>query len=139
MQMSNNKGISAFPEGDNVFEWAATITGPAGSPYEGMTFKLKLRFPADYPFTAPTVTFVTPVFHPNVDTVGNICLDILKDKWTAAYSVSTMLLSLQALLQDANCASPLNGPAAQLWPETKAFRAQAVKKYNEATGASLQA
>lgn len=137
--MSGNKDISAFPEGDNVFEWAATIKGPAGSPYEGMTFKLKLKFPADYPFTSPTVTFVTPVFHPNVDNAGNICLDILKEKWTAAYSVSSVLLSLQMLLQDANCASPLNGPAAQLWPDATAFRALAVKRYNEATGGALKA
>ncbi len=46
--------------------------------YEGLTFKLSLKFPANYPFTAPTVTFDTPCFHPNVDEAGNICLDILK-------------------------------------------------------------
>lgn len=40
--------------------------------------------------------FETPCFHPNVDHHGNICLDILKDKWSAAYSVRTVLLSLQA-------------------------------------------
>jgi ubiquitin-conjugating enzyme E2 C len=130
--MSGNKEITAFPEGDNMFEWAATVKGPGGSPYEGMTFKLKLKFPADYPFTSPGVTFTTPVYHPNVDSAGNICLDILKDKWTAAYSVSTVLLSLQALLQDANVTSPLNTPAAQMWPDAKAFRVAALKRYTEA-------
>ena len=51
---------------------------------------------AEYPFKAPAVRFETPCFHPNVDHHGNICLDILKDKWSAAYSVRTVLLSLQA-------------------------------------------
>lgn len=76
--MSGSKEVSAFPEEDNVFQWAGNIKGTQGTAYEGMTFKLRLVFPADYPFTAPKVTFVTPCWHPNVDTAGNICLDILK-------------------------------------------------------------
>jgi len=47
--------------------------------YEGLTFKLSLKFPTGYPYEAPTVTFNAPCcFHPNVDQYGNICLDILK-------------------------------------------------------------
>ena len=46
--------------------------------YEGLTFKLSLKFPTSYPYEAPQVTFLTPCFHPNVDQYGNICLDILK-------------------------------------------------------------
>lgn len=137
--MSGSKEHSAFPEGDNIFEWAATLAGPPDSPYAGMSFKLKLRFPPDYPFAPPAVTFVTPVYHPNVDAAGTICLDILGSKWTPAYSVATLLLSLGALLGDANVASPLNGPAASLWGDAKAFRAAAVARYNEATGARLVA
>jgi len=52
----------------------------------------------EYPFKAPEVKFVTPCYHPNVDQHGNICLDILKEKWSAAYSVRTLLLSIQSLL-----------------------------------------
>ena len=46
--------------------------------YEGLRFKVSLRFPPSYPHTAPTVTFDSKCFHPNVDDHGNICLDILK-------------------------------------------------------------
>ena len=53
---------------------------------------------AEYPFKAPEVKFITPCYHPNVDQFGNICLDILKEKWSAAYSVRTLLLSIQSLL-----------------------------------------
>lgn len=65
---------------------------------QGQIYKLSLKFPTDYPFKAPTVKFETFCFHPNVDQYGNICLDILKDKWSAAYSVKTVLLSIQSLL-----------------------------------------
>ena len=96
--MCSDKGISAFPDGDKLFEWIATVHGPADSVYEGLKYKLRLEFPAGYPYSAPTVRFVTPCFHPNVDQHGNICLDILKEKWSALYEVRTILLSIQSLL-----------------------------------------
>lgn len=67
-------------------------------PYEELRYKLSLEFPSGYPYTAPTVRFLTPCYHPNVDTQGNICLDILKEKWSALYDVRTILLSVQSLL-----------------------------------------
>ncbi len=139
VQMGGNKEVSAFPDGDNMFEWVGTIKGSAGTAYDGLTFKLRLKFPAEYPFAAPTVTFMTPCFHPNVDQHGNICLDILKDKWSAAYSVTTLLLSLQTLLGDPNNASPLNGQAAQMWEDQVEYRKTVLKKYKEATGSAPDA
>ncbi len=76
--MSSNKSVSAFPDGDNLFQWVGTVEGSADTVYEGLTYRLRMEFPADYPFSAPTITFTTPCFHPNVDQFGNICLDILK-------------------------------------------------------------
>jgi ubiquitin-conjugating enzyme E2 C len=134
--MSGNKDVSAFPEGDNVFQWAGSIKGVAGTVYEGMSFRVRLAFPADYPFAAPKVTFITPCWHPNVDGAGTICLDILKDKWTAAYSAQTVLLSLQTLLGDPNNDSPLNGQAASAWADADAYRRMLVRKYKEATGSA---
>ena len=96
--MSQDKGISAFPQGDKLFEWIATVHGPEDTVYEGLQYKLRMDFPAGYPIIAPTVKFVTPCFHPNVDQNGNICLDILKEKWSALYEVRTILLSIQSLL-----------------------------------------
>ena len=97
--MSGIKGISAFPEQDNLFSWIATVEGPADTPYVGLSYKLSLKFPSSYPYQPPTVLFTTPCFHPNVDLAGgHICLDILKDKWSAIYNVQTILLSIQSLL-----------------------------------------
>lgn len=133
-------GVSAFPSADgDLLSWLATIEGPDDTPYSGLTFKLSFAFPANYPYAPPTVLFKTPIYHPNVDFSGRICLDILKDKWTAAYNIQTVLLSLQSLLGEPNkyvcrsrnvqllqltcrlrSASPLNGEAAELWDKDSA-------------------
>lgn len=71
-------GVSAFPEGESIFTWIGTIEGGKGTAYEGLSYKLSLNFPMDYPFKPPLVKFETLCFHPNVDQYGNICLDILQ-------------------------------------------------------------
>lgn len=94
--------ISAFPSDSNLSLWTATMTGPANTPYSSLTFKLSLDFPANYPYAPPVVLFKTPIYHPNVDFSGRICLDILKDKWSAVMNVGTVLVSLQSLLGEPN-------------------------------------
>ncbi|XP_039298778.1 ubiquitin-conjugating enzyme E2 C [Nilaparvata lugens] len=122
LMMNAEKGVSAFPDGENLFKWVATIIGPDGTVYEGITFKLSLEFLCNYPYVAPIVKFITPIFHPNVDLNGNICLDILKEKWSALYDVRTVLLSVQSLLAEPNNDSPLNQAAAELWPNQTEFK-----------------
>jgi len=130
LMMSQDKGISAFPDGDNLLSWVGTVEGPQDSVYEGLTYKLRLEFPAGYPYQSPVVKFMTPCFHPNVDTHGNICLDILKEKWSALYEIRTILLSIQSLLGEPNNASPLNTQAAELWPTQVAYKKYLLEKYD---------
>ena len=132
MQTSEEKSFSAFPSGYNILHWVGTLDGAAGTPYENQRYKLSLRFGSDYPFRPPTVRFETACFHPNVDQHGNICLDILKDQWTPAYSVKTILVSIQSLLGDPNPDSPLNEYAAQLWPNQEEYTRVNAHKYAEA-------
>ncbi|XP_056635724.1 probable ubiquitin-conjugating enzyme E2 C [Diorhabda carinulata] len=132
LMMSQDKSISAFPDGENFFKWVGTITGPKDSVYETLKYKLSLQFPHSYPYTAPTVKFITPCFHPNVDTSGNICLDILKDKWSALYDVRTILLSIQVLLAEPNIDSPLNPLAAAKWQKQEEYKKYVTDTYKEA-------
>merc|ERR1719160_1974978 len=136
LMMSAESGISAFPDGDNIFQWTGTITGGGGTVYEGLTFKLSLKFPTSYPYEAPQVTFTTPCFHPNVDQYGNICLDILKEKWSAVYNMRTILLSIMSLLGDPNLDSPLNGHAAATWQNTAEYKKALLKHYNTSSSTS---
>ncbi|KAM9410448.1 ubiquitin-conjugating enzyme E2 C-like isoform 1-T2 [Pholidichthys leucotaenia] len=131
LMMSGDKGISAFPESDNLFKWVGTIDGAQGTVYESLRYRLSLEFPAGYPYQAPRVKFVTPCFHPNVDDQGFICLDILKDKWSALYDVRSILLSIQSLLGEPNNESPLNTAAAELWEDQEAFKAHLHSTYQK--------
>ncbi|XP_059156079.1 ubiquitin-conjugating enzyme E2 C-like isoform X3 [Physella acuta] len=128
---NGSPGISAFPDGDNMFKWIGTIEGGKGTVYEGLSYKLSLTFPSQYPIEAVKVKFDTPCYHPNVDTHGNICLDILKEKWSALYDVRTVLLSIQSLLGEPNIDSPLNTNAADLWKDQVLYKKVLIEKYNK--------
>ena len=87
--------ISAGPvEDSNVYVWTATIMGPTESPYAGGLFTLHISIPSDYPFTPPKVQFVTKISHPNVRPDGSICLDILKDQWSPALTITKVIFDL---------------------------------------------
>lgn len=123
-------GIEANPDDENARYFHIIIAGPKDSPYEGGTFKLELFLPEEYPMSAPKVRFMTKIFHPNIDKLGRICLDILKDKWSPALQIRTVLLSIQALLSAPNPDDPLANDVAELW---KANESQAIEQAKEYT------
>ncbi len=106
---------SAGPEGDDMYEWQASIMGPKDSPYSGGVFWLKIHFPKDYPFKPPKVMFLTRIYHPNISSSGAICIDILKDNWSPALTISKVLLCICSLLDDPNPDDPLVPDIAELF------------------------
>eukprot|EP00753_Platysulcus_tardus_P013457 PLAT3681.3.p2 GENE.PLAT3681.3~~PLAT3681.3.p2 ORF type:complete len:148 (+),score=45.21 PLAT3681.3:60-503(+) len=106
---------SAGPKGDDLFNWMATIMGPDDSPYAGGVYFLDIHFPPDYPFKAPKIHFTTKIYHPNINSSGGICLDILKDQWSPALTISKVLLSICSLLTDPNPDDPLVPEIATLY------------------------
>jgi ubiquitin-conjugating enzyme E2 D/E len=107
MQKDDIPNLSAGPVNDNLFEWEAVIMGPIGTPYEGGIFNLSISIPSNYPFKPPIVIFKTKIYHPNINSAGNICLDILKTQWSPALTISKILLSICSLLSDPNPNDPL--------------------------------
>ena len=117
----------------------ATILGPSESPYEGGVFFLNIHFPTDYPFKPPKFAFTTRIYHPNINSNGAICLDILRSQWSPALTVSKVrkslvrpsltvpaqvLLSICSLLCDPNPDDPLVPEIARLFKTD-------VGKYND--------
>ncbi|KAH9778956.1 ubiquitin-conjugating enzyme E2 35 [Citrus sinensis] len=119
-------GISASPSEDNMRYFNVMILGPTQSPYEGGVFKLELFLPEEYPMAAPKVRFLTKIYHPNIDKLGRICLDILKDKWSPALQIRTVLLSIQALLSAPNPDDPLSENIAKHWKTNEAEAVETV-------------
>ncbi|KAL7984660.1 hypothetical protein Chor_003230, partial [Crotalus horridus] len=131
---------SAGPVGDDMFHWQATIMGPVSSlpilimkeanilyhllialslqndsPYQGGVFFLTIHFPTDYPFKPPKVAFTTRIYHPNINSNGSICLDILRSQWSPALTISKVLLSICSLLCDPNPDDPLVPEIARIY------------------------
>ncbi|XP_030304660.1 ubiquitin-conjugating enzyme E2 A isoform X2 [Calypte anna] len=95
-------GVSGAPSENNIMVWNAVIFGPEGTPFEDV--------------------FVVGAFHNATGTVyadGSICLDILQNRWSPTYDVSSILTSIQSLLDEPNPNSPANSQAAQLYQENK--------------------
>lgn len=129
IQDEANENVSAGPCGDNIYEWDAMIIGPTKTPYEGGMFKLKIYFPTDYPYKAPKVIFITKIYHPNINTAGIICLDILKTQWSPALTVSKVLLSVCSLLNDPNPNDPLMPEIAKQYVDNKVAYEKAARDW----------
>ena len=99
-------GICAWPKGDRANVIAAQIRGPEGTPFEGGTWDLTVVVPDRYPFEPPKVQFDTPIYHPNIDSGGRICLDTLKmppkGSWRPSVNLSTLLTTVRLLIATPN-------------------------------------
>ena len=112
--------VSAGPISENdLYHWQATIIGPEDTPYFGGIFILDIFYPTNYPFKPPKIQFVTKIYHPNINRNGSICLDILKDQWSPALTISKVLLSICSLLSDPNPNDPLEIDIANLYIKNK--------------------
>ena len=119
LQSDPPENCSAGPKAGDILNWVATIMGPTGSPYEGGVFFLEINFEQNYPFKPPRIIFTTKIFHPNISEIGSICLDILKDEWSPALTISKVLLSICSLMVDPNPDDPLVPEAAKMYIENR--------------------
>ncbi|KAE8403837.1 putative glutaryl-CoA dehydrogenase [Aspergillus pseudonomiae] len=133
VQADPPSSCSAGPLGEDLFHWQATIMGPGDSPYSGGVFFLTIHFPTDYPFKPPKVNFTTRIYHPNINSNGSICLDILRDQWSPALTISKVLLSICSMLTDPNPDDPLVPEIAHVYktdrPRYEATAREWTRKY----------
>ena len=109
--------------------WYFYLYGPSDTIYNGGKFKLKFEFTKDYPYSPPYVTFMTRIYHPNINALGQICLDILKDQWSPILTTSKVLLSICSLLSEPNAEDPLEIEIANLMKNNYYKFTKNVKEY----------
>lgn len=123
-------GITAVPDANNSRYFHILMRGPEGTPYEGGVYKLELFLPEQYPMEPPKVRFLTKTYHPNIDKLGRICLDILKDNWSPALQIRTVLLSIQALLAAPEPNDPLDASVADHYKTDRAGFERTARAWN---------
>ncbi|EAY19361.1 bendless protein, putative [Trichomonas vaginalis G3] len=131
LELNKNPDIYATTKDGNNRYLDAWVRGPPGSPYEHGVFKLEIFLPDKYPFDPPKCRFLTKVYHPNIDKLGRICLDVLKKNWSPAQTLITILLSIQSLLGDPNPSDPLDLEVANQWLMDTEKAKQIAKEWTE--------
>ncbi|KAG7212561.1 hypothetical protein KM043_012863 [Ampulex compressa] len=128
-----NKVLNLRMTGDNTDILLATIIGPQGSPYQDGAFDLDVIIPKRYPFEPPRITFLTPVYHPNIDNSGRICMDLLKmppqGGWKPTLNLKNLLEAIQLLLANPNVDDPLMAEIAQEYRLNKASPTELEARY----------
>mmetsp|Transcript_97133 Transcript_97133/g.274585 ORF Transcript_97133/g.274585 Transcript_97133/m.274585 type:complete len:153 (+) Transcript_97133:121-579(+) len=123
-------GVSAVPDKDNYRYFHIRMQGPSGTPYENGVYALELFLPEGYPMEPPKVRFLTKIYHPNIDKLGRICLDVLKDKWSPALQIRTVLLSIQALLSAPEPSDPLDTTVADHFTQNRREAEEVAREWN---------
>ncbi|KAJ3761702.1 ubiquitin-conjugating enzyme/RWD-like protein [Lentinula raphanica] len=114
LQKSPPEGIRVQTNDDNVLDVVGIIEGPEGTPYAGGYFKVKFRFTEEFPAAPPKCTFMTKIFHPNVSSSGEICVNTLKKDWKSTYGIGHILVTVKCLLIYPNPESALDEEAGKL-------------------------
>lgn len=107
-------GVHVMVDEGNVTEIEAAYDGPEGTPYEGGVFRMKLYIGEDYPHAPPKGRFLTKIFHPNVSSSGDICVNVLKRDWKPDMGLLHILTVIRCLLVEPNPESALNEEAGKL-------------------------
>ncbi|XP_065142470.1 ubiquitin-conjugating enzyme E2 T [Paramisgurnus dabryanus] len=126
-------GVSCWQMEGRVDELQAQVVGGSSTPYEGGVFTLEIKIPERYPFEPPKICFLTPIYHPNIDNAGRICLDALKlppkGAWRPSLNISTVLTSIQLLMAEPNPDDPLMADISSEFKYNKALYLEKAKKW----------
>ena len=127
---------------DNIFEWRCTLIGPKDTSYSGGVFFLNIKFPDDYPESAPEVSFKTPIYHVNInpkkskivgaktESLGHVCISTL-NWWKPHYKIKEVLTNIFGLFYMANPDSPYGLERAEEFKKNKELHEQKIKYFTK--------
>ena len=118
MMVKPPEGIKIIVNEDNITDIQCDMTGPKGTPYESGVFRIKLVLSSDYPASPPRGFFLTKIFHPNVATNGDICVNTLKKDWKSTHGIQHILQVIRCLLIVPFPESALNAEASKMFLES---------------------
>ncbi|KAI9858350.1 MAG: hypothetical protein M1824_004371 [Vezdaea acicularis] len=122
----------------DIYVWHCTISGPEDTPYKGGTFHTTLTLPPTYPFKAPTITFETRTYHPNIISVsasptspsGSMCLPILKQEvWKPSTKLRDALVAVRELLRYPDVENAVEGSIAEEYIKERSAWEKTAKEY----------
>ncbi|XP_071735118.1 ubiquitin-conjugating enzyme E2 22-like [Rutidosis leptorrhynchoides] len=108
------EGIKVGVNDDDFSTIFADIDGPAGTPYENGVFRMKLNLSRDFPHSPPKGYFLTKIFHPNIASNGEICVNTLKRDWNPSLGLRHVLVVVRCLLIEPFPESALNEQAGKM-------------------------
>ncbi|KAH9925614.1 ubiquitin-conjugating enzyme/RWD-like protein [Epithele typhae] len=107
-------GIRVVVNEDNMLDVTGIVEGPDGTPYAGGYFRVRFNFTEEFPAAPPKCWFATKIFHPNVSSAGEICVNTLKKDWKSSYGIGHILVTVKCLLIYPNPESALDEEAGKL-------------------------
>lgn len=116
-----------FPHPGNLFQFQLALR-PTEGYYKDGRFLFRVDIPSSYPIEPPKVKCLQRIYHPNIDTDGNVCLNILREEWLPVLSLNLLLVGLNFLFAEPNPSDPLNKTAANDFVKSRAEFVEHVKK-----------
>lgn len=116
---SNSSMFTLNHEESDIYNWTATVFGQPDTLYENYQFQISIKLHDLYPQSPPTVKFVTRIEHLNINNCGDICMDILKDKWKSFITLTSILKSIVELLGYPNQDDTFNNTLFELYRTDK--------------------
>jgi len=91
---------SVRPKDDSLAVWEGNIHDLDDPRHRNKNYPIEITIPHNYPFNPPAIKFLTRVNCENVYADGSLCIDILQNTWSPAFTIPSLMFSICSVLTD---------------------------------------